>query len=341
MVIYSWLALRWAIEQFQREEVLFREADRLDIGLWLKRLFREKETLPSTGEALFCFGLILGLTWLSLGAGGRLPSLTQVGVSYLAFVAAPPLFMAVVLTTRPWQGLGLRWPPAWSWGGALLLAVLLFLPGAELTAYILQQYPGLKDALREAQESLQHAPPAVDGAGRLGLRYTGVVLALAMLQALSEELAFRGFILSGLRRRFRPRTAVFLSAFLFALFNMNVFQFIPHFLIGVVLGTLVLHSGSVLPAVVFHFAYNALIYLGLVLAPMTWPEMVGGLVDVEGGFSTGAVVLGGLSAALAGGVLLGMSWLGPKSASPVEDTAEPERPRPVAVPLSRHPSAST
>ena len=31
MVIYSWLALRWAIEQFQREEVLFREAERLDL----------------------------------------------------------------------------------------------------------------------------------------------------------------------------------------------------------------------------------------------------------------------------------------------------------------------
>ena len=32
MVVYSWLALRWAIEQFQREEVLFREAERLRHG---------------------------------------------------------------------------------------------------------------------------------------------------------------------------------------------------------------------------------------------------------------------------------------------------------------------
>jgi len=47
MVIYSWLALRWAIAQFQREEVLFREAERLELGLWLKRLLREKEALPT------------------------------------------------------------------------------------------------------------------------------------------------------------------------------------------------------------------------------------------------------------------------------------------------------
>ena len=39
-VLYGWLALRWAVTQFQREEVLFREAERLDIGLWLRRLFR-------------------------------------------------------------------------------------------------------------------------------------------------------------------------------------------------------------------------------------------------------------------------------------------------------------
>ena len=58
---------------------------------------------------------------------------------------------------------------------------------------------------------------------------------MAVLPALCEELAFRGFILTGLRRHFRPWTAVFLSSILFALFQMNVFQFVPHFILGVVL----------------------------------------------------------------------------------------------------------
>src|SRR5262249_17304020 len=159
---------------------------------------------------------------------------------------------------------------------------------------------------REAQEALKGSGSAVLVSGdsattEVGVRYAGVLLGLALLQAVSEELAFRGFILSGLLRRFRPRTAGFLSSFLFALFHLNVFQFLPHFLTGVVLGTLVLRSGSVLPAVVFHFAYNALIYLGLVLAPLVWPEAFSVLVDAEGGFSLGAGLLGGLSAVLAGG----------------------------------------
>ena len=40
--LYGWVALRWAVVQFQSEEVLFREAERLDLGLWLRGLFRGK-----------------------------------------------------------------------------------------------------------------------------------------------------------------------------------------------------------------------------------------------------------------------------------------------------------
>src|SRR5206468_6337155 len=97
-ILYGWVALRWAVWQFQREEVLFREAERLDLGLWFRHLFRDKEPWPSAGQAFFCFGLILTLRWLSLGAGSRLPLLTRTAIGQVAFVAAPPLLMAALLT---------------------------------------------------------------------------------------------------------------------------------------------------------------------------------------------------------------------------------------------------
>jgi sodium transport system permease protein len=37
------LALRWAVYQFSREEVLFREAERFELRLWLRSLFRRPE----------------------------------------------------------------------------------------------------------------------------------------------------------------------------------------------------------------------------------------------------------------------------------------------------------
>src|SRR5207253_2430859 len=125
IVLYSGLALRWAIEQFKREEVLFREAERLEIGLWLRRLFREKEALPSAGQAVFCFALMISMRWLAMSLGNRGSVVIAMGIAYLAFVAAPPLFMALLLTTRPRQGLALRLPSGRALLGAGALAILI------------------------------------------------------------------------------------------------------------------------------------------------------------------------------------------------------------------------
>src|SRR5271166_4778198 len=62
-VVYAWMALRWAIDQFQREEVLFREAERFNVGVWLKHLVRDRQAMPTGGQAVLCFSLILSASW--------------------------------------------------------------------------------------------------------------------------------------------------------------------------------------------------------------------------------------------------------------------------------------
>src|SRR5262249_38299874 len=110
IVLYSWLALRWAVDQFRREEVLFREAERLDLRLWLRHLFRDKDATPSAGQAMFLFGLLVLLRWLSFSFGMHLDGWVHTSVSLLAFVAMPTLMMALILNTRPRQSLFLRAP---------------------------------------------------------------------------------------------------------------------------------------------------------------------------------------------------------------------------------------
>ena len=287
MVIYSWLALRWAIAQFQREEVLFREAERLDVGLWLRRLFREKEALPTVGQAFFCFGLLMVLRWLSLGFGRDRSMLDVTAVCQLAFTAAPPLFMAVILTTRPLQGLALRLPPWWSWPAAALLAVLCVPPLAWLTMLVLDQFPALKQLLQE------YAPLAGTLQSDAG-RSPAFLILLAVLPALCEELAFRGFLLTGLRRRFRPWAAVLLSSFLYALFQMNVFQFATAFVLGVVLALVALRSGSVGPAIVFHLVYNlSTLFASQALSdPLLGAGAAVGCAAAAAGLLTAMLVLG-------------------------------------------------
>jgi sodium transport system permease protein len=263
IALYSWLALRWAVAQFKREEVLFREAERLDIGLWLRRLFREKEALPSLGQAFFCFALLLAFRWLSLGVGRTESVVVRSGVAYLAFVAAPPLFMALLLTTRPRQGLALQLPSLRILLVAILLAALLLPPLAEVTYTILYQFPHLMQLLSERQPLVGELLDPRSGPGSSWWQY---LLVYSILAALCEELAFRGFILSGLRRRLGPWSAILLSSLLFALYHMNVFQVVPTFLLGLVLGLLTTRSGSILPAMVFHLLYNGLL-IGVALLP--------------------------------------------------------------------------
>jgi sodium transport system permease protein len=267
MVLYGWFALRWAIEQFKREEVLFREAERLDVGLWLRQLFRDKEPLPSTAQAMACIALIVILHWAAVGLlGGSQAFLGRSSVGLLAFVAAPPLFMALILTLKPRQGLGLRLASPASFVQAGLLAISLLLPLSEITIHILQRYPNVMELLAE-NNPLAMELKSLNRAGQSLLPISTILqylLVLGVLPAVAEELAFRGFILTGLSRRFAPGTAIVFSSFLFALYHFNVFQLLPAFVLGLVLGTLAQRTGSVLPGMLFHMLHNGLL-IGLVM----------------------------------------------------------------------------
>jgi sodium transport system permease protein len=268
MALYSWLALRWAIEQFKREEVLFREAERLDIMLWLRRLFREKETLPSAGQAAFCFALIIGLRWLSLGMGGRLPPLVHMAIVLLAFVATPAVFMAVVLTTRPIESLGLSPARPRAYLKALILAAVVVGPLVQLTLAIYEQLDKIKELVQAHQGMVDVFTDLSTGEEPAGW----ALFSLVLLPAVCEEIAFRGFILNGLRRRFRPWPAIALSSFLFALYHMDVFQFLPTFVLGVALSLLTVRSSSILPAMLFHLLHNGLL-VGSAWLPQLTEEM--------------------------------------------------------------------
>ncbi len=250
LAAYGYLALHWAVQQFKREEVLFREAERLDLGLWIKQLFREKEPLPTAAQAMTCFVGILLLGWLlsmyTLGAD----LLTLTAVRQLAFIAAPTLFMTLMLTSRPGLTLRLRWPGIGWLAAALALALAFHGPLVWAVKFVVDKYPHIQEQLKE----LSHL---VNPTASLPVQ----VLVLGVLPAVCEELAFRGFILSGLARRIGPDKAILVSSLLFAFAHMNAFRFLPTFVLGVVLGLLATRSGSLLPGMAFHLLHNGVLVL--------------------------------------------------------------------------------
>ena len=251
-VVYAWVALRWAIDQFQREDVLFREAERFSLGIWLKHLVRHRQPMPTGGQATLCFALILSTSWflmeyMTIRGLAANEAAVAAGQFLILF---PPLIMAVMLTSSPGRTLRLAWPP-WRYfllAGALALALNPVV--AELGAIVQRWFP-ISSALTESLNQL------MSSSSNLWIS-VGV---FALLPAVCEEFAFRGFILSGLEHQRRTRSAILLSALMFGFLHVLLSLFQQLFnatLLGIVLGLLAIRSRSLLPGIFFHFLNNAL-----------------------------------------------------------------------------------
>ena len=151
-IIYGAIALRWAIDQFEREDVLFREAERFDLRIWVRHLLRDKEPTPNGGEALFCFALMITLDWFlmqSLATSGLASSLAGLAAGQVAVILAPPLAMALLLTSDPRRTLRLSWPRRRDLALAVALPLALNPLVNELGAIVDRLFP-MSVALREA-----------------------------------------------------------------------------------------------------------------------------------------------------------------------------------------------
>mgnify|MGYP003390180117 CR=1 FL=1 len=259
---YSLLALWWAIEQFSSEGVLFRDGERFEIGLWFKHLLREKEPTPTFTEAGFCFVVIMLAQFVSMRAFGQSiasASADEVGtqmmklmvIQQLAIIASPALFMALILTTSVRKTLRL-WLPDWRFVAvAALLPFVLHPLSLELMASLQWFFPQLPDGATRLLKSMG------DREQSLPL----ILIALAAAPAICEELAFRGFVLTGFNRNGRARVAIGLSALAFGAMHMIPQQVFNATLLGIVLGLIAIRSNSLLPGVVFHFLFNSLAVL--------------------------------------------------------------------------------
>jgi uncharacterized protein len=89
----------------------------------------------------------------------------------------------------------------------------------------------------------------------------GAFFKVAVIAPVIEELIFRGLILHGLRKNYHGVTAVLVSALLFSLFHLNPWQMPATFVLGVLLGWLMIRTNSILLAILGHSVNNLLVLL--------------------------------------------------------------------------------
>lgn len=248
------LATRWAVRQFESESVMFRDSARSSIKHWLRDAWRQREDTPTANESLLCGLLILvclffgrlsmstsQLTW------GTIVSTTL--IIQLGMMLGPALIMATMLTKSVIRSLRLTQPSLIDLAAVVLLAGALHPTYTVLATAISNEY-----RLGEETTSMLQQFDGLLASAPIG----GVILILALLPAISEELVFRGFLFSGLQRNNGHLRAILATSLLFGLSHGVLQQSITATIMGLLLGWIAYKTGGVVCSIVFHFVHNAI-----------------------------------------------------------------------------------
>jgi sodium transport system permease protein len=249
-----WFAVRWVVHQFNSESVLFRPSERFGVGTWVRHVLRERHDLPSFGNAMLCAVVILVAKFF-IGFAIQTPQnfgdfSKQTLIILIATIAVPAVMMALVLTRDPAKSLKLRgcsWPAACA---AVLLAISLNPSFTWFTSLVMIVYPPSGDMfqIQEVVTNILGTAPNI----------FAIIAIFALAPAFFEELAFRGFILSGIESMRNKWQAILLTSILFGVAHGVLQQSVITTVVGVVMAIIAVQTKSILPCMLFHLTHNSM-----------------------------------------------------------------------------------
>ncbi len=303
--LYAGGAVALATQTYGREVVLFSDTASMR-SLLRRNLFRKRD-FPSVALASLYVACLFP-AWFYLqnimqkqadGQMVHILKLTAIAMP-LAFVLIPGVLLWYWKINIP-KTLALSLPSPRYWFAAVLIGSSMWVVGAEVFAFQ-EMFLPIPQALIDSQAPLEKTLAEQP----LWL----ILLFIAVIPAVTEELLFRGFLLSSLRQNCRPWVAMILVAGIFALFHFLVYRFAITFILGMALVWLCWQSRSIWPAVLAHFLNNALAVIRSRTPQVN--EMLN--IDMEATHLPATVILGGLAI-----LALGL-WLARKPASGAQAT---------------------
>ena len=158
---------------------------------------------------------------------------------------------------------GLRAPSPLAWIATLIAAPSALLLGIGLSEWMIRWLFPVPEGMMEAMAEAMTAD----------LPLWQLVVFVAVMPAIFEELAFRGLLVRGLRGMKLPTWAVIVAGgAIFGVFHVSLFRIFPTAWLGMNLVAVVLLTRSIWPAVLWHFLNNA---LAIVPTELGWVDTTG------------------------------------------------------------------
>jgi sodium transport system permease protein len=253
-VVCYLLSVRWAVRQFESESVMFSDGERASISQWIRNVWRKREDTPLPNESILCALLILVCLFFGRLAFSGMPLswmtiVKSTIVIQIGMILAPALIMSIILTRSTQAALRLNNPGALNLVAAILLAISLHPTYAAFASLVGAEYK-----LGEQTVSLLMQFDSIIA----GAPIWSVLLVLALVPAVCEELVFRGFVFAGLERDGGHIRAILLSSLFFGLSHGVLQQTITASTMGILIGWLAYRTGGVGCTIAYHCVHNSI-----------------------------------------------------------------------------------
>lgn len=162
------------------------------------------------------------------------------------------IFLGVSFVIVRWYGLppvealSLRRVPWKLWPLVLLLILPMHLTGVLVNVLANTVIPFPAEQFAEQLAVLEDLPP------------WQLFLMIAVLPGVCEEIAFRGVLLYGLRRRYSMPGLALVVGMVFGFFHFDMLRIVTTGILGIVITAVALMTGSIFPGILLHVGNNAL-----------------------------------------------------------------------------------
>lgn len=251
--VYAGSAVMVASHVFSTEAAIF--ADSASLKASFSRRFMQPTTLPTSTLALITTAILFPV-WMFVQFSIQ-PTADQSALHTfqmtawlmpLALVLVPVMLLAY-FKVQIVSALGLSGAKPRYIVAAILIGLGGWIPAHELFA-LQNTISPVPKAILESNNTLMSAFE------NQGLWVP--LLLIAVIPAVCEELFFRGFLLSGLRKSTKKWTAIIIVACVFAIFHIILIKFVITAVLGIVLGYLCWQSRSIFPSILAHMLHNGI-----------------------------------------------------------------------------------
>ncbi len=243
-VAYSLLAIMVLGKIYNSEAVLFSEG-LSSVKIFTKRSEMKEKQMPGVGDVVLLLCVVLLLSFY-VGSYAQVKwGFAGVAVQQ-AIILIAPLFYAWYMKADAKKLFSIQKIKPLQLLGSLLIGIGVFVGALIVGALLVPVFPESAENLSGLDAILLEKPVYL------------LILIMAVMPAIGEELLFRGFLMGTLKNKYKAWITIAVTTFIFAAFHMSLIKLFTIGVVGLGLTWVAYKTGSIFASMCVHFVNNLL-----------------------------------------------------------------------------------